>query len=90
VYCLGEANESIDQAFKSRFTPLAKETGAQGAERIYHEWDAALGAKHLSTLPWRYTLPIVFGIAARPAPVGGGTRHSRGTGKAAGIRAHRL
>jgi len=28
-------------------TPLAKETAAQAAERIYHEWDAALGAKHL-------------------------------------------
>jgi hypothetical protein len=28
-------------------TPLAEETAAQAAERIYHEWDAALGAKDL-------------------------------------------
>jgi ketosteroid isomerase-like protein len=26
---------------------LVKETAAQAAERIYHEWDAALGAKDL-------------------------------------------
>ena len=28
-------------------TPLAEETAAQAAERIYHEWDTALGAKDL-------------------------------------------
>ena len=28
-------------------TPLAEETAAQAAERIYHEWDVALGAKDL-------------------------------------------
>ena len=27
--------------------PLAEEKAAQAAERIYHEWDAALGAKDL-------------------------------------------
>ena len=41
-------------------TPLAEETAAQAAERIYHEWDAALGAKDLDGAMRLYALDCLL------------------------------
>ena len=40
--------------------PLAEEKAAQAAERIYHKWDAALGAKDLDAVMALYAPDCVL------------------------------
>ena len=59
----------------------------RAAERIYHQWDEALGAKDVDAVIALYGPGLRPGVAVRPASVELRGRRRRPTGKAAGIRA---
>ena len=62
----------------------------RAAERIYHQWDEALGAKDVDAVIALYGPGLRPGVAVRPASVELRGRRRRPTGKAAGIRANGL